>query len=68
MNSVVQFYLRAGENKFLIVIYPKVHFVMLYIFEILHSLVFIFHHVYSKVNEMLIQIRVVDKTDVHMLI
>ena len=34
MNFAVQFYLRARENKFRLVIYPKVHFVMIYIFEI----------------------------------
>ena len=72
-NFAVQSYLRAMENKFGIVIYPKINTVMIYIFEFyifefLHSLVFIFHHVYSKVIEMLISIRVLDKTDVDMLI
>ena len=80
MNFVVQFQLRARENKFRIAIYRKLHFVMIsdihfqvlrfriYIFEFLHPLVFIFCYVYWKVNEMLIQISVVDKTDVDMLI
>ena len=68
MNFAVQSYLRAMENKFRIVIYPKINSVMIYVFEFLHSLVFIFHHVYSKVIEMLISIGVLDKTDVDMLI
>ena len=73
MNFVMQFHLRARENKFRIVIYRRVCFVMIhnfkfYIFEFLHSLAFIFHHFYSEVNEMLIQIRVVDNIDVDMLI
>ena len=33
VNFVVQFYLRARENKFCLEIYPGVHFVMIYIFE-----------------------------------
>ena len=39
VNFVVKFYLRIRENKFHIVIYPKLLFVMIYIFEFLHSLV-----------------------------
>ena len=33
VNFVVQFYLRTRENKFHVAIYPKVHFVMIYIFK-----------------------------------
>ena len=57
VNFVVQFYLRKRENKFHIVIYSKEHFLIIYIFEFLHSLVFIFRQVYSTVNGMLILIR-----------
>ena len=32
VNFVVQFYLSSRENKFHIVIYPKVHFMMIYTF------------------------------------
>ena len=51
VNDVVQFYLRVRENKFRNVMYPKVRFLMIYIFKFyifgyLHSLVFIFPHVY----------------------
>ena len=58
MNLFVQFYLRARENKFRIVIYRRVYFGMIHLFEYTFSnfyiLLFIFCHVYSEVNEMLI--------------
>ena len=57
MNFVVQFSLRTRDNKIYLIISPKVHFLMIYIFEFFHSLVFIFRHVYSKTNRMLIEIR-----------
>ena len=67
VNFVVQFYLRTRENKFHVAIYPRVHFVMIYIFkfyilriyifELLHILVFIFCNIYSKVSGMSILLR-----------
>ena len=43
MNFVVQFYLRARENKLCTVIYPKVHFVIIYTFEF-----YLFEYVFSS--------------------
>ena len=43
MNFVVQFYLRARDNKFHIVINPEVDFVMIYNFEC-----FIFEYTFSN--------------------
>ena len=43
MNFVEQFYLRARDNKFHIIINPKVDFVMIYIFEF-----FIFEYTFSN--------------------
>ena len=69
VNCVVQFCSRARENKFHIAIYPKVSFVMIYIFEsyifesyifeytflnFLHFLVLILRYAYSKANGILI--------------
>ena len=61
VNCVVQFCSRAREKKFHIAIYPKVSFVMIYIFEsyifeytFLNFLVLILHYAYSKTNGILI--------------
>ena len=66
VNCVVQFCSRARENNFHIAIYPKVSFVMIYIFEsyifeytflnFLYFLVLILRHTYSKANGILIKI------------
>ena len=48
VNFILKFYLRPRENKFQIVIYPKIHFVMIYIFE-LYILIHIFKLLHSPV-------------------
>ena len=67
LNVVVQFYLRARQNEFHVVtnckyivkyiLWKYVHFQIFTFFLLVHSLVFICCHVYSKINEMLIKIR-----------